>query len=136
MQKTIGSVESLTGGLFASTITSWPGASKYFRGALILYVDDLKVKFGINISKGVINKDVARQMALIGKKILNVDICVAFTGNAGPDPSDNKPVGEVWIAINEKVYELHLIGTRTEIRKQCVDFALLKIKFLQKYRNI
>ena len=34
---TLGSVESLTGGLFASTICSVPGASKVFKGSFITY---------------------------------------------------------------------------------------------------
>lgn len=129
--KTIGAVESLTGGLFASVMTQKARSSKFFRGALVLYASDLKTQFGINIKNGTINGDVARQMALIGKKILNVDICVAFTGNAGPQASDNKPVGEVWIALNEQVYKLLLAGSRTQIRQQCVDFALKKLQNLQ-----
>ena len=41
---TLGSVESLTAGLFASTLCSIPGASKVFRGGLVTYAADLKTK--------------------------------------------------------------------------------------------
>ena len=34
---TLGSVESFTGGLFAREITAVPGASKFYKGALVTY---------------------------------------------------------------------------------------------------
>jgi nicotinamide-nucleotide amidase len=45
----LGSVESLTGGLFASSICSIPGASKVFKGAVVSYSNDVKEKLvGVN----------------------------------------------------------------------------------------
>ena len=123
----IASVESLTGGLFASELVKKKGASKYFEGALVAYSNQVKEKLGVDVSKGVINKQTALQMALKGKEYFNVDLCVAFTGNAGPEDSEGQPVGKVFIAINEKVYELDFKGSRRSIQKQCVNFALKKI---------
>ena len=86
---TLGSVESLTGGLFASTICSVPGASKVFKGSFVTYATSKKTDF-LNINKdfidkyGVVSKEVAREMAIIGRHGLEVDVCVSFTGNAGP----------------------------------------------------
>ena len=125
--KTIGSVESLTGGLFATKITETPGASKFFKGTIITYSNDIKEKLGVDTSNGVVNKEVALQMALKGKEFLGVDTCVSFTGNAGPDVLDGKEVGLVYIAINDLVYELNLKGDRQEIREQAVNFALKKL---------
>lgn len=129
--KTISSVESFTGGLFAETITSKPGASEFFFGSLVTYNNSIKEKLGIDVSKGVINKEVALAMALKGREYFKTDICVSFTGNAGPGTMDNHPVGKVFIAVNEDVYELNLIGTREEIRRQGVDFAIKKIALKQ-----
>ena len=123
MKKTLGSVESFTGGLFASTIISKPGASSFFKGSIITYHDTVKSKLGIDISNGVVNKGVALEMVKKGKEFLGVDICVSFTGEAGPTPNE-KPVGTVFIAINEHVMELNLKGTRNEIRKQAVEIAI------------
>ena len=125
--KTIGSIESFTGGLFASTVVSKAGASKYFKGTLVTYNNDLKEKLGIDTSNGVINKQVAIQMALKGKEFLEVDTCVSFTGNAGPEVMDDKPVGLVYISINEEVYELNLEGNRNQIRQRAVEFAINKL---------
>ena len=40
---TLGSIESMTSGLFAATAASIPGASKVFKGGLVTYSSSLKV---------------------------------------------------------------------------------------------
>ncbi|MGL5205628.1 MAG: CinA family protein [Metamycoplasmataceae bacterium] len=120
---TFASIESFTGGMFASKIISIPGASNFFKGSLVAYSNEIKEKLGINTSNGVVNKLVAREMERKGKEYFNVDYCFAFTGNAGPSSMENKDVGLVFIAIADQVHELKLTGSRDEIRKQSVDFA-------------
>ncbi|MGL4252292.1 MAG: CinA family protein [Metamycoplasmataceae bacterium] len=122
-KKTFASIESFTGGMFSSKIISIPGASDFFKGSLVAYSNEIKEKFGINTSNGVVNKIVAQEMALRGKEYFNVDYCFAFTGNAGPSSLENKEVGLVFVAINNQVHELQLTGSRDEIRKQSVEFA-------------
>ena len=133
---TLGSVESFTGGLFAATITSISGASKFYKGSFITYATEEK----INLLKipaetiqqfGVVSKEIAFHMANHARQLLGVDVCVSFTGNAGPDAMENKPVGEVHIGIASKdsaqIYSLNLSGSRDEIRRQAVEFALKKL---------
>ncbi|WP_412031430.1 CinA family protein [Metamycoplasma buccale] len=126
--KTLSAVESFTGGLFCSTIVNKPGASSYFLGGMITYNSNIKAKLGIDISNGVINNEVAKQMAIKGREFFNSDFCVSFTGNAGPNSMENKPVGLIYIAINEEVWELNLKGTRNKIRALAVKFALKKLR--------
>ncbi len=98
---TIGSVESMTGGLFAARITSVPGASKVFKGSIVSYSPLIKENVvGVNketIAKyGVVSKQVAYEMAEKGRKVLDVDICVSITGNAGPTSEPGEAgVGEL-----------------------------------------
>ncbi len=134
---TLGSAESFTGGLFAATITSYQGVSSFFKGGLVTYWSELK-KTILNVSEdtinhfGVVSSNCALEMVKNVKQILNVDIAVSFTGNAGPSTLENKPCGLVYIGINFKddinVYELNLKGSREEVRKQAVSFALKKIE--------
>ena len=133
---TLGSVESFTGGLFASTITSVGGASKFYKGGYITYATEEKINLiGVPIEEvalhGVVSKEVAYHMANNARQLLHTDICVSFTGNAGPDAMEGQPVGEVHICVATKqsaqVYSLLLKGNRNEIQKQAVDFALEKI---------
>ena len=49
---------------------------------------------------GVVSKEVAKEMAEYGRKLLNVDVCVSVTGNAGPTvEKGDKQVGEAYIGI-------------------------------------
>ena len=137
---TLGSAESFTGGLFASTITSISGASKFYKGSYITYATEEKIKLlmipeDIVQQFGVVSKEIAYYMANNARQLLGVDVCVSFTGNAGPEAMENKPVGEVHIGIATKdsaqIYSLNLSGTRDEIRRQAVEFALEKLTSLK-----
>jgi PncC family amidohydrolase len=74
------------------------------------------------------------EMARGGVKALDVDVAVSFTGNAGPtaEPGD-APVGRVYMAIAFKnqtkpfVYAVDFVGSRNEIREQCVNFILTQL---------
>ncbi|MEJ6589671.1 MAG: competence/damage-inducible protein A [Crocinitomicaceae bacterium] len=105
---TIGTVESCTSGLLASQISSIPGASSYYLGALLTYSYKLKstlakVPSVLIIKYGAVSEEVAIEMAKNGRVILGADICISTTGIAGPaGGTDTKPVGLVWIAIATK----------------------------------
>ena len=133
---TLGSVESFTGGLFASTITSISGASKFYKGGYITYATEEKIRLlmipkEIIAEHGVVSKEVAYFMANNGRQLLKTDFCVSFTGNAGPLAMEDKPVGEVHMCIananNAQVYSLKLQGDRKEIQQQAVDFIFEKL---------
>ena len=133
---TLGSVESFTGGLFASTIVSVGGASKFYKGGMVTYATEEKIRLlriapEIINQYGVISKEIAYHMAVNARAILDVDCCVSFTGNAGPDCMEGKPAGEVHIGIawrtSCQVYSLQLEGDRNEIRQKAVEFALDKL---------
>lgn len=132
----ISSVESFTVGNFAATLGSIPGISKVYKGSLITYQNEIKERL-LSISKdvilkhGVVSKEVASLMCIHGKQILHSDICVSFTGNAGPEPMEGKPVGLVYIGIifhkEVRIYELQLSGSREKIQKDAIDFVIAKI---------
>ena len=42
MERTVGTAESCTGGRIAEAIISVPGASKYFKGGIISYTNEIK----------------------------------------------------------------------------------------------
>ena len=133
---TLGSAESFTGGLFAQQITSVSGASKFYKGGYVTYATEEKVNLllipqSLVDQHGVVSKEIAYYMANNARQLLKVDVCVSFTGNAGPDAMEGKPVGEVHICVATKdsaqVYSLLLEGNRNEIQQQAVDFALDKL---------
>ncbi|MFV2040069.1 MAG: CinA family nicotinamide mononucleotide deamidase-related protein [Acidimicrobiales bacterium] len=95
---TLGVAESLTGGLISSRLTAVPGASDVFRGSIVCYASD--VKFGVlGVREGpVISEQAVTEMAVGARRVLGVDVSVAVTGVAGPEPAEGHGVGRVWMA--------------------------------------
>lgn len=134
-QVTIASCESLTAGLFSSTIASVPGASQILKGAIVTYATEVKKNI-VHVPEkliekyGVISKQCARMMALNSQRLLDVDYCVSFTGNAGPDAWEGKPAGRVYCAIatrNGAVYDFkfQIDRERNEVREQVVQEMII-----------
>ncbi|HHY74714.1 MAG TPA: competence/damage-inducible protein A [Bacillus bacterium] len=137
---TIASAESLTGGAFSKELTNLAGASTVFKGSIVCYDTEvkrnvLKVPEKIIYEQGVVSQDCANYMAENVRQLLNTDIGISFTGVAGPDEQEGKPVGTVFVGISitgeeTKVYPLKLAGNRDVIRTRTVKhgfFYLLKI---------
>lgn len=139
---TVGAVESMTGGLFASTVTDVPGASDVFRGGIVAYspalkCDLVKVRKSTIDEFGVVSWEVASEMAYNGRTILNVDYCIAVTGNAGPTSNDaKKEVGVVYLAVASKDnlwgVPLNLNGTRIDIKRQAVELMISTLESIVK----
>ena len=104
MEKTVGTAESCTGGRIAEAIIAVPGASKYFKGGIISYVDEVKANL-LNVDAAVMEEktavceEVAQQMVAGACKTLNTDYAIAATGYAGPGGGTKEvPVGTIWLA--------------------------------------
>ncbi len=104
MEKTVGTAESCTGGRIAEAIIAVPGASKYFKGGIISYVDEVKQSL-LNVDAQVLEEktavceEVACQMVVGACKTLNTNYAVAATGYAGPGGGSKEiPVGTIWLA--------------------------------------
>ena len=133
---TVGCAESLTGGLVASGIVAIPGASAVFRGGIVAYDSMLKNDLlGVDASslarEGAVTPEVASAMAEGALTRLGVDVAVATTGVAGPDPDPVSRLapGVVFIAVaggglGTMVRELSLEGDRSEIREHAARAAL------------
>lgn len=133
---TVGCAESLTGGMVASSIVSVPGASVVFRGGIVAYDSMLKndllgVDASTLASTGAVTAEVASAMAEGALLRLGVDVAVATTGVAGPDPDpvSGAAPGTVFIAVaggalGTLVRELALEGDRAHIRERATRAAL------------
>ena len=100
-------VESCTGGLLASTITSISGASKVFDLGLVTYSNQAKIKIlkvNKNIIKnyGAVSHECCSAMVKNLSKISKANINVSITGIAGPKGgTKEKPVGLVYIGVKK-----------------------------------
>lgn len=136
---TLATCESITGGGIGATLTSVPGASAVFMGALVTYARELKntlagVDQQLIDTEGVVNELTAIQMALGAQSRCDADWAVATTGVAGPTLQDGVPVGTVWFAVvgpkmgmspAPQFTEIkHFEGDRQQIREQATTHAL------------
>ena len=102
--KTVGTAESCTGGRIAEAIIAVPGASNYYKGSIISYVDEIKERLlGVDRQtleeKTAVCEEVALQMVKGACRTLNVDYAVAATGFGGPGGgTPTIPVGTIWLA--------------------------------------
>ena len=104
MEKTVGTAESCTGGRIAEALIAVPGASKYFKGGIISYVNEVKESLlGVNHEvleeKTAVCEEVAIAMVQGACRTLNTDYAIAATGFAGPTGGTKEiPVGTIWLA--------------------------------------
>lgn len=131
--QTLAVAESLTGGLLAATIVDVPGASRVFRGGLVVYATDLKatlagVPADLLARHGPVHPAVAAALAVGARRRCGADWGLGTTGVAGPDPQDAVPVGTVFVAVcsahEQAVRPLRLSGPRSRIRAAAVTAAL------------
>jgi nicotinamide-nucleotide amidase len=111
----LATAESCTGGYISNAITDVPGSSKYFKGGISAYSNEVKIhQLDVNSSvinqKGAVSKEVALEMARGVALTMETDIGISTTGIAGPGGgSDEKPVGTIWIGFwnRERHFALH-----------------------------
>lgn len=132
--RTIACAESCTGGKTASLITSVPGSSAVMRGGIVCYTNEAKhdlvgIPQEVLDSAGAISEETARLLAENIRQKLGASCGISVTGVAGPDPSEGKPVGLVYIGVAVEglptvVKEVRLAGSRHAIVSRAAKFAL------------
>ena len=128
-------VESCTGGMLSSSITSISGASKVFNLGLVTYSNQAKINI-LKVNKNIIKKygavsqeccsEMVKNLSIISKANINISI----TGIAGPKGgTKQKPIGLVYIGVKKgnkiKVNKcLFKSNKRSSIQRATVKKAL------------
>ena len=137
---TLATAESCTGGLVAQRLTSVPGASDVFLGAVVAYSDDVKMR-ELDVprellnSHGAVSAEAAAAMAAGARARLGADVAVSVTGIAGPGGAGvEKPVGLVYLHAEapESVQSADFVfpGDRDSIRRRAAVTALHLVRRL------
>jgi nicotinamide-nucleotide amidase len=136
----LATAESCTGGLVAARLTSVPGSSDAFRGAIVSYADEVKkrelgVPAEILRHHGAVSAETAQAMARGAQERLGVDVAVSVTGVAGPGGgTPEKPVGLVYLHAASPYGELaagfNLPADRETIRRRATVSALHLVRRL------
>jgi len=119
--KTVSSAESCTGGYIAHSFTKVAGSSRYFKGGMVAYTNEIKENvLGVNADTlaqhTAVSEETVREMAMHALEKFKTDFALATTGYAGPDGGTvEQPVGTVWIACaSEKGVTTQLLNLPTD----------------------
>jgi nicotinamide-nucleotide amidase len=133
-RNTLATAESITGGLVARSMCRIPGASEWFRGGIVAYVNEVKTEM-LGVSSKliaehcVVSAPVAEAMAVGCRVRFKTDLAVSTTGIAGPTGgSGDKPVGLVFVGLawdgGSRAYHFSWLGTRDEVQSRTAKMAL------------
>lgn len=117
--ETLATAESCTGGNIAHEITRIVGSSAYFKGSVVAYSNEVKIRVLNVLSEtlsgfGAVSRETVLQMVSGVQRLLSSDCAIATSGIAGPGGgSVEKPVGTVWIAVR--------YGERSEAECFCFE---------------
>jgi nicotinamide-nucleotide amidase len=131
---TLATAESCTGGMVAERLTSVPGSSDVFLGAVVAYADEVKAR-ELGVSEevlerhGAVSAEAAAAMASGARERLGADMAVAVTGIAGPGGgSAEKPVGLVYLhaeaPFGARSADFVFPGDREGVRRRAAVTAL------------
>ena len=132
----LSAMESCSGGLLAHMITNVPGSSQYFKGGVVSYTNEVKMANGVDGGilerHGAISRETAQAMAQACRERNNADMGVGITGVAGPDASEGKDPGTVFLGISTKngtrSVDLNLPGIRPLIKQRAAIAALSELQ--------
>jgi nicotinamide-nucleotide amidase len=131
---TLATAESCTGGMVATRLTSVPGSSDVFVGAVVAYSNEVKerelaVSSTTLARHGAVSEEAAAEMAAGVRTRLGADVGIAVTGIAGPGGgTPEKPVGLVYIQVetpeSSRGLEFNLTQDREYVRRRATVGAL------------
>ena len=135
---TIAVAESASGGLISHLITNVPGSSDYFRGAVVAYDNEVKVRV-LGVSRetlaryGAVSYETGEEMAHGVRRLMHANIGLSDTGVAGPAGATlEKPVGLFYVGISSdldtSVVEHTFSGNRLENKQSAAEMALTMLK--------
>ncbi|MGH7639539.1 MAG: CinA family protein [Candidatus Dormibacteria bacterium] len=131
--RTVATAESCTGGMLAGALSELPGSSSFFVGGVVAYANSAKVALlGVDPAEltrhGAVSQEVALALARGVRSLLGTTLGVSTTGVAGPDGSEHKPPGLIFVALSgpagEGVRRLEGDRGRRQNRVEAVRAAL------------
>jgi nicotinamide-nucleotide amidase len=95
----IATAESLTAGNLASQLGRATSSGDWYCGGVVAYRKEVKYSL-LHVPEGpVVSEDAARAMARSTAEMMGANLAVAITGEAGPEPQEDKEPGTVWFGV-------------------------------------
>lgn len=129
---TLATAESCTAGNVAAIITAIPGSSRFYKGGIIAYSNEVNVNhLHVNAETlekyGAVSEETVVEMVKGAMEALDTDYAVATSGIAGPaGGTPEKPVGTIWVAAGSKEKVLTAMLSEDEGREKNIQAATAK----------
>ena len=135
---TVATMESVSGGFLANSITEAPDSNQWYRGGSVAYTTDAMIAAGVDADvlsdHGVVSQQTANAMALAAQYSNAADFGVGVTGVLGPQELEGHRPGTIHIAIahGEDVQEfpLRTPPRRLVIKRRSCNTALTELRKL------
>ena len=135
---TLATMESVSGGFLANTITEATDSDQWYRGGSVAYTADAIVAAGVSSAvldaNGVVSQPTANAMALAAQTSAGSDFGLGVTGVLGPREFEGHRPGTIHIAIShgEDVHEfpLRTPPRRLVIKRRSCNTALTELRKL------
>lgn len=122
---TVAIAESVTCGLAAHKLSTFPGISEILVGSIVCYTPEVKTNL-IGVPQKIIDaytcesEQVTESLAENLSKLIKADVYAAVTGLASPGGSETKqkPVGTIFISIcyKKKIYNQQFLFRTTPVK--------------------
>ena len=136
---TVATMESVSGGFLANSITEAPDSNQWYRGGSVAYTTDAMIAAGVDADvlsdHGVVSQQTANAMALAAQYSNAADFGIGVTGVLGPQELEGHRPGTIHIAIahgGEDVQEfpLRTPPRRLVIKRRSCNTALTELRKL------
>ena len=147
--KKIATAESCTAGLLSGRLTEVPGVSQVFECGIAAYSPEIKrqvlgVPDTLLDAQGTVCPEVAGAMATGARRVGGADIGIGITGVAGPEPSEGKEVGTVYVALADerrvwvkRIFAGGEVKDREQIRNAATLYALdMTRRYMEAYPGV
>ena len=120
--------ESLTAGRLSSMLGRGEDASRWYRGGVVAYDEDVKFRV-LGVTPGPVVTDLcARELAEGVRRLLAADVALGITGVGGPGPQEDCPPGTVHLAVagcdGTQSLQACLPGDPSEVVEEATRLAL------------
>ena len=135
---TLATMESVSGGFLANTITEAPDSSRWYRGGSVAYTREAMAAAGIDASileqQGIASQAAANAMAVAARQATKADFGIGVAGVLGPDEVEGQRPGTIFIAIaagdGVREFPLRTPPRRLVIKRRSCNTALTELRKL------
>ena len=135
---TLATMESVSGGFLANTITEAPNSNRWYRGGNVAFTADAMVAAGVSSdvleTHGVVSQQTANAMALVAQGSTAADFGIGLTGVLGPQEMEGHRPGTIHIAIahgdDVREFPLRTPPRRLVIKRRSCNTALTELRKL------